>query len=238
MTVGAGRHDHLIFLTRSRTAVYSTNEPRRSRDARDASMTNSQLRALLTDAITRERSHPERIALAAAVISAALREGGMQATLVGGGAIEYHAGQIYTTSDIDLVVEGKSRAELDAALTGLGFQRRGRHWVYEDIFVEVPGNWMPDPVDEVMVGTLPLRVVKREVVLADRIIGFKHWRTTAYGAQAIALLQLFGDRLDDALLRERLRAEDAEDALDALQRMANEDTPISEDQLQALLRGR
>ncbi|MEX2153951.1 MAG: nucleotidyltransferase [Gemmatimonadaceae bacterium] len=198
-------------------------------------MPTTELRRLLDDALSSSRPHAERLAISAAVVSAVLREHGMEATLVGGGAIEFHAGDVYTTSDIDLIVEGKSRAELDAALTGFGFARRGRHWVLGDLFVEVPGNWMPDPIDVVSVGTLPLRVVKREVVLADRVIGFKHWRATAYGAQAAALLALFGAGLDDMLLRERVRAEDAEDALDALRLLAAEGTHVTEDRLQALL---
>lgn len=155
-------------------------------------MTIRELRQLLDDVRAGTRPHAERLAVSAAIVSAVLRERGMEATLVGGGAIEFHAGDTYTTSDVDLIVEGKSRVELDAALTEFGFERRGRHWVLGDLFVEVRGNWMPDPVDVVSVGGLPLRVVRREIVLADRIIGFKHWRTTAYGAQAIALLALFG----------------------------------------------
>jgi hypothetical protein len=75
---------------------------------------------------------------------------------------------------------------------------------------------MPDPVETIPVGELSLRVVRREVVLVDLIIGFKHWRATRYGAQGIALLALFGDTLDAGMLRDRLRAEDAEDAEDAL----------------------
>jgi len=159
----------------------------------------------------------------------------MRATLVGGGAIEFHASDVYSTDDIDLVVEGRSRDELDAALTEFGFSRRGRHWVYGDLFVEVPGNWMSDPVDVVAVGPLTLRVIRREIVLADRVIGFKHWRATAYGAQAIALLALFGRSLDETLLVERVRAEDAEDALAALREVAESNAPVNEAQLQAVL---
>lgn len=160
----------------------------------------------------------------------------MQATLVGRGAIEFHASDVYTTSDIDLVVEGQSRSDLDGALTELGFSRRGRHWVRGELFVEVPGNAMVDPVDVVAVGSLTLRVVRREVVLADRIIGFKHWRATAYGAQAIAMLALFGPSLDEPLLLERVRAEDAEDALRALRELAEGTGVVTEEQLQVLLR--
>jgi hypothetical protein len=145
----------------------------------------------------------------------------MEATLVGGGAIEYHASDIYITSDMDLIVQGGSRADLDRVLTDFGFARRGRHWVMDDLFVEVPGTWMSDPVDIVHVDGLTFRVVRREVVLADRIIGFKHWRATAYGAEALAMLAVFGSDLDENALRDRLRAESAEDALDALRDLVN-----------------
>lgn len=200
-------------------------------------MTNAELRQLLDDALASDRAHAEKLAISAAVISAVLRGSGMEATLVGGGAIEIHASDIYTTSDIDLVVEGRSRADVDAALTVFGLARRGRHWVWGDgdLFVEVPGNWMPDPVDVIAVGRLTLRVVKREIVLADRIIGFKHWRATAYGAQAVALLALFGSGLDDGLLRQRVRAEGAEDALDELLALAADSAPVTEELLQQLL---
>jgi hypothetical protein len=193
------------------------------------------LRAMLDQALSAPLPHVERLTLAVVAISEALRQRGMQATLVGGGAIEFHASEVYTTSDIDLVVEGGLREEIDAALAPLGFARRGRHWIRGDLFVEVPGNWMSDPVETIPVGDLALRVVRREVVLADRIIGFKHWRATGYGAQAIALLALFGGSLDGAMLRDRLRGEEAEDALDALQEIARSGAEVTEARLQEVL---
>jgi hypothetical protein len=200
------------------------------------SMTPSDLRAILDQALRTDMPHVERLAIAAAVVSELLQQHGMVATLVGGGAIELYAPGVYTTSDLDFVVEGGTRTDLDTVLRSFGFERRGRHWVLDGLFVEVPGNWMSDPVDVVSVGSLSLRVVRQEVVLADRIIGFKHWRTTAYGAQALALLQVLGASLDDQLLRARLRAEDAEDAYDALRRLASSGTTIGEPELEAVLR--
>jgi hypothetical protein len=198
-------------------------------------MTTAELRALLSRTLASDRPHVEKMTVAAAIISEVLGQKGMRATLVGGGAIEFHASDVYTTSDLDLVVEGQSREELDHALTEFGFARRGRHWVLGDLFVEVPGHVMADPVDVVAVGSLSLRVVRREVVLADRIVGFKHWGATAYGAQAVALLALFGETLDEALVRERLRREDAEDALVALRELARAEQSVSEGALQAVL---
>lgn len=141
----------------------------------------------------------------------------------------------YTTADIDLVVEGGSRRELDQALGEFGLEPRGRHWVRGDLFVEVPGHRMMDPVDVLSVGPLTLRVVKREVVLADRIVGFKHWRATAYGAQAIAMAKVFGDALDRSMLEARLRAEDSMDAWEGLQRMADLGGVVDEAALDELL---
>lgn len=152
----------------------------------------------------------------------------MEATLVGGGAIEFYAPETYATSDLDLVVEGRPRTEIDAALTAFGFDRSGRHWVRGDLFVEVPGTIMSDPVEELSVGGLRLRVVRREVVLADRVIGFKHWGATAYGAQAIALLAALGDIIDERMLRERVKAEDADDALELLWAMARSGAQVGE----------
>lgn len=161
-------------------------------------MRSDDLRARFERILAGNASHVETMTTAAAIISEVLRRRGMEATLVGGAAIEFHASDVYTTGDLDLIVEGRSRDDLDSALTEFGFTKRGRHWVFGDLFVEVPGNWMSDPVDVVAVGDLRLRVIRREIVLADRIIGFKHWRATAYGAQAIALLALFGDSLDES----------------------------------------
>lgn len=198
-------------------------------------MTLTELRAILDHSQQVSAPHVERLTVAAAVISEVLRQHGMVATLVGGGAIEFHAPGAYTTSDLDFVVEGRTRAELDAVLLDFGFARRGRHWVRGDLFVEVPGNWMSDPVDVVRVGALTLRVVRREIVLADRIIGFKHWRSTAYGAQALTLLRVLGASLDEGLLRERLLAEDAEDAYIALRAMAETDAVVDDVALDTLL---
>lgn len=198
-------------------------------------MTLDDLRSLLDGATAGNRPHVETITVAAAVISELLRARGMQATLVGGAAIEFYAPELYATSDLDLIVEGRSRADLDAALADLGFGRTGRHWVRGDLFVEVPGSVMSDPVETVSAGGLPLRVVRREVVLADRIIGFKHWRVTSYGAQAMALLAAMGETIDEQLLRDRLRREHSEDALEVLRDLGRSADRVDEVRLREAL---
>lgn len=198
-------------------------------------MSNPELRALLDATLASDRPHVEKLTVTAAVVSAVLGREGMETTLVGGGAIEFHAAEIYTTSDIDLIVEGRTRAAMESALTAFGMARRGRHWVVGEMFIEVPGNAMTDPVETTMVGPLPLRVVRREIALADRIIGFRHWGATGYGAQAVAMLALFGTTLDESMLLQRLRDEGAVDALEPLRLLARGESRVGDAELGALL---
>jgi hypothetical protein len=129
----------------------------------------------------------------AAIIGTALHRAGMRATLVRGGAIEFHAPEVYTTTDLDFVVEGRPRAEIDPVMRSLGLQRRGRHWVMGDLHVEVPGNVMEEAVDVETIGPFELRVSRKENVLADRIVGFRHWKAWGPGAA--------GNRADPHLRR-------------------------------------
>ena len=58
---------------------------------------------------------------------------------------------------------------------GLGFSRFGRHWTHGDVIVEVPGYTLDGPGEEVSIGGYVFRVVTKEKLLAQRIVGFKHW---------------------------------------------------------------
>lgn len=98
--------------------------------------------------------------------------------------------------------------------------------------MEVPSRTLSDPVDTMNVGMLSVRVVRKEVVLADRIVGFKYWGVTDDGLQAIAMLTAFGSELDAPLLESYLRRESAEDAYMALRRLGERGTPLTHEQLQ------
>jgi hypothetical protein len=92
---------------------------------------------------------------------------------------------------------------------------------------------MSDPVVVVHTGPFPLRVVAREVVLADRIVGYKYWGVTEYALQALAMLRTFGPELDEELLFRRLDGENARDAYAVLQRLAVASEPITHERLTA-----
>jgi hypothetical protein len=189
---------------------------------------------VLREAWTSDRPHHHRLILSAAVIATALQKQGMQATLVGGGAIELHAPDVYRTGDIDFVVVGRPRSEVDTVMQSLGLTPRGRHWIMDDLFVEVPSTELEFPFDVRRIGDFDLRVVSREGVLVDRINGFRHWKYWGGGMQAIVLLRAFGECVDEKELRRLLRREGAEHAYELLRAIADSDEEITVQRLDAL----
>ena len=194
-----------------------------------------------TDAL----KHAQQVAQIAAVLHEAFTKVGLRCTVVGGSAIEIHAPGVYKSGDIDVVIDAVCAANLEARIRevfeGLGFARQGRHWVQGDLFVEVPSHDLSDPSEVVRVGDALLRVVTKEVVLADRIVGFKHWNETGYGVQAIDMLAAFGDELDMTWLEPKLRSEGSWDAFEALRELARSREAVTAQSLLAVvdrLRGR
>lgn len=183
--------------------------------------------------------HARQVAMITSIIADAFEAAAMRVTLVGGSAIEVYAPGLYKSGDIDLVIEsesGESRRErLNPVFASLGFEKFGRHWKRGDLFVEVPSQSMEDPSEIVRVGHFPLRIVSKEVLLADRVVGFKHWRHTAYGAQAIEMIAAFGPGLKESILKPRLAKEGALDAFDALEALAKSSVAVPEEKLRELL---
>ena len=137
------------------------------------------------------------------------------------------------------MIEGQPRVALrdriNAVFEGLGLSRAGRHWRLGDLFVEVPSHEINDPTDIVRVDAGVFRIIRKEVLLADRIVGFKHWGYTGYGQQAVDMIAAFGDELDLVWLEKRLVSEGALDAFQALRDLAANDTAVTDETLTALL---
>jgi len=171
------------------------------------------------------------MSLASAIVSAALERAGMEATVVGGSAIEFYAPESYSTGDVDLVVDRATREKLAEVFGALGMTPRDRHWFIGDLFFEVPSFRMEDPAQSYAVGPFTLRVVAREIVLAERIVGYRYWKYWGYGLQAIVMLRAFGRELDESVLRGWLRREQAESAYDLLRELADSEKDLSEREL-------
>lgn len=186
--------------------------------------------------------HARQIAAIAAVLHCAFQNAGLIATVVGGAAVEIHAPGIFASGDIDLVVEagqpaalGNVRERAGGVFASLGFESTGRHWTKGELFVEVPSTWLDRPAETVHVGPFVFRVIAKEALLIERLVGFKHWRLTGHGQQAIDMISAFGDELDPASLDDGLRREGVGDVYERLKEVAASPAAVSDESLRQLL---
>lgn len=167
------------------------------------------------------------------VLRGAFEEAGLRVILVGGSAIEVWAPGAHVSDDRDIVVtgppSGAPRPQRTAAiLESLGFERKGMGWARGHLFVHVVGYDLEEPSIETSLGGCRFEVVRPEVPLADRLIGFRHWPgTTAYALQAAAMLSALGPDLDRDWLLGRLDREGATDALRAVEEWLASDRPLT-----------
>lgn len=199
---------------------------------------HAQLQGVLAPGLSNDPlEHAEQFAQIASILHDAFTKAGLRCTVVGGSAMEIHAPGVYVSGDLDLVVERlrSDAAQHDTVFEALGFEPAGRHWRIGDLFVEVPATALSDPSELMRVGTFVFHIVKKEVVLADRIIGYRQWGTLAYGQQAIDLLVAFGDEIDEDWLREKLLREGSADALEPLIDLAASQKPVDQATLDDLL---
>lgn len=199
---------------------------------------HAQLQRVLAPSLSNDPlEHAEQFAHVASILHDAFTKAGLRCTVVGGSAMEIHAPGVYVSGDMDVVVE-RLRSDAvrhDTVFESLGFDREGRHWRMGDLFVEVPGTALSEPSELMRVGKFVFQIVKKEVILADRIIGYRQWGTLAYGQQAIDLLVAFGDEMDEDWLREKLFREGSVDALEPLTDLAASQRPIDRATLDDLL---
>lgn len=200
-----------------------------------------RLDLLLRDGFTEEPiAHAEQVARIATVLCEAFDRVGMRATMVGGSAIAVLAPGVHVTRDIDLVVEWPGhvnfRERLGPVFEALGFVSAGRHWQRGELFVEVPGSHLEGRAELIQAPGIRCRVASRETVLRDRIVGFKQWRHTGQGLQAIELLRVFSGELDLDWLRIELMREGSWDAFEPLVQLAEGKAVVDDEGLRSLLR--
>lgn len=76
-------------------------------------------------------------------------------------------------------------------------------------------------------GDALFRVIRKEYILGERIVGFRWWRYYGHAEQALSMMAAFGADLNEAALRAYLKAEQAEHAYDLLRRFMDSGTPVT-----------
>lgn len=164
----------------------------------------------------------ERIAGIGAVIAEALRSIGREPVLVGGAAVEFYTRGGYSTSDLDFVADGGP--ELVEVMKALGFEKIGKDFVDRDrdIYVEFPSGSLGagEKWGEIDVDGVPLRIISCEDLVADRLCGYKFWKSPIDGINALLLMEL--NVLDEGRLVQAAKREDVLDALQAIKAVREE----------------
>lgn len=139
--------------------------------------------------------------------------------MVGGLAVQFWTEGEYVTHDIDVALP--STVDVEERLRALGFEREGRHWRYNDLFLEMPVDFLDRR----------LSVVEVEVESGQRVgilsledsLIFRLHKFASNGhpeATAQAVFMLMHPDLDDDRLTRRIEEEDLSAALRAVREVA------------------
>lgn len=162
--------------------------------------------------------------VALALVADRLSEDGIEPILVGGAALELYTAGGYATGDVDLALP--NAPEVDRAFADLGFSKRGRFWIREelDLLFEAPAPaGLPGetaPRTELDVEGLRVVVIGIEDLLLDRLRAAVHWRSDEDRRWSRRLALLYADKIDWDYLRDRAASHPAERA--ELERLTEE----------------
>jgi hypothetical protein len=120
----------------------------------------------------------------AVTVGEALATNGIRAVLTGGACAGIYSGGLYSSQDVDFVLEGRVElSTLDEVMASLGFARSGNRYVHPDspFWVEFPRGPLGVGGD-LDVRPVPLRVSDRTTLALsptdscrDRLAAFFHW---------------------------------------------------------------
>jgi hypothetical protein len=163
---------------------------------------------------------PERHVEIIAILGEALKPYDIRPILVGGGAVEFYTRGGYTTGDIDLVAPGGR--ELAETMRALGFLKRGKDWVNDEleICIEYWSDHLgPDEeYNEVLFRGQKLRVLCIEDLIVDRLCAFKWWGSTIDGVNVMLLVESELGFDDKATIR-KCKREDVYDAFQGVRKL-------------------
>lgn len=162
----------------------------------------------ILETIKRTESPLKRQLLVVALITRLLEEmGKAPPIIVGGCALSYYSREVFFTADIDLAYG--DREAMDRVLKEIGFEKRGRYWVNEELktAIEVPASVLAGedaPVEVVELGEgLKCTMIGIEDLFIDRLNACKH-RKSEIDCEMVELLgKKYFNELDWSYLEER-----------------------------------
>jgi hypothetical protein len=156
-----------------------------------------------------------------------LKENNTDSILVGGEAIDLYTAGVFSTSDIDLVVNNRTITE--KLLNKFGFGRQGNGlWFNADlnIVIQVIDQFYSGDYGKLKkfrVKNYELKVAAPEDLIQNRLYSAKFWKSNTQRdmEESIALLKLFEDSIDNLYLDKLAHKHDIVDFLADARRYAS-----------------
>jgi hypothetical protein len=162
-----------------------------------------------------------------AFLTEKLKENGVDAILVGGEAIDLYTAGTFATSDIDLLVSNKIVTEKLLNKFGFGKKDNGL-WFNRDlnIIIQVisePYSGDSNRLRKFTVKEYELKVAAPEDLIVNRLYSAKFLKSNPQRdlEQAISLLKIFSESIDDAYLDNQAKKNNIGDILTEARRYAS-----------------
>lgn len=129
-----------------------------------------------------------------ALLSRVFHEKGVRFTIVGGAAVQFFTQATYVTKDLDVILVGDTLEVIEEIMGGFGFKRTTNYRHFENPTFGFVVEFPPEPIQvggsyishvtviETEMG--PVRIIRIEDIIMDRIIGGVEWNQEHLIAQA------------------------------------------------------
>lgn len=131
-------------------------------------------------------------------------------TVVGGAAVQFYTQAAYVTHDLDAILRGDTKEIIEKVMGELGFKRTTTYRHFEhpifDFTVEFPpspveiGSRVISKVSIIKTSEGPVRVVRIEDMIMDRIVAAVEWRDPPSLQQAKMMWSKNKEQIDQAYL--------------------------------------
>jgi hypothetical protein len=162
-----------------------------------------------------------------AFLSEKLKENGVDSILVGGQAIDLYTAGTFATADIDLLVNNK-KSVTEKLLNKFGFGKQDAIWINRDLNIVI--QIIPEPYSgdlgrlrKFKVKEYELKVAAPEDLIVNRLYSAKFWKSNPQRdlEEAMSLLKIFSDSIDNAYLDDQAKKNNIEDILTEARRYAS-----------------
>lgn len=146
----------------------------------------------------------------AALLTSLFKEEGVDLTIVGGAAVQFYTQSKYVTKDLDTILHGDTKEIIEKIMRGLGFKRTTTYRHFEHPFFDFMIEFPPSPIqvasrtiNDVNIVTTPegpVRIIKIEDIIMDRITASIEWKDRASLQQAKLMWRKHKNRIDQDYL--------------------------------------